>query len=480
MIYNHKEQNEEAYAAGQIPYADTQRDMDNRYRNYGNGQAPTDDYYAEQYRRQLDEYSRIDNTDYTGGADFEFEQYPQQDSRYVRQNQPQPDRQYVHSNRTQGSGATARNARAARRQNAESRNPVRETNNYKPSKARKSAGAAKGGTGSVEKKKGRLKKVLICVLSVLTALFVIINVVLFCLVSKVKRVETGKRDDTIEAFMKSDDVKNILIIGSDTRDLDQAGRTDSMIVLSINSKKKEITMISLMRDMYLPIVGYANDGTKMYSDDQPDGLYRNKLNSAYVFGGAELLMDTIKYNFGLEIDDYFYIDFSTFVNIIDAIGGIELDVTDEEVEVMNISIRGQNKVLGKENMEDHIEKGGHLLLNGNQALSYARLRYVGNADFQRTQRQRTVINKIIEKVKQVGPINKYSFLRTFLSNLTTNMSKSDLFFYGYKVPFLMGYTLKELRIPSDNDFEYGTHEGQSTLDVDIEKCRKAIKEAVFS
>lgn len=331
-----------------------------------------------------------------------------------------------------------------------------------------------------KKKKITLKKVLIIAASVLTALFLIFNLLLFYFTGKVSIVETGKRDTSIKPTMESDDVKNILIIGSDTRDLEAAGRTDAMIILSINKKKKEIVMTSLMRDMYLPLVGYASDGTKMYNDDEPDGLYRNKLNSAYVFGGAELLMDSIQYNFGLKIDEYFYIDFSTFINIIDAVGGITLDVTKEEVKVMNSSIRGQNRALGKPVMQDQINSSGSLLLNGNQALSYARLRQVGNADFQRTQRQRLVINKVLDKVKDSGMIKKFEFMKVLMSNLTTNMSRSDLFFYGYKAPFYLGYTIKELRIPGDKDYEFGTHSGQSTLDIDLEKCREAMRKEIFS
>ena len=343
--------------------------------------------------------------------------------------------------------------------------------------------AAQGKNGTKmngKKKRITLKKVLIIAASVLTALFLIFNLLLFYFTGKVSIVETGKRDTSIKPTMESDDVKNILIIGSDTRDLEAAGRTDAMIILSINKKKKEIVMTSLMRDMYLPLVGYASDGTKMYNDDEPDGLYRNKLNSAYVFGGAELLMDSIQYNFGLKIDEYFYIDFSTFINIIDAVGGITLDVTKEEVKVMNSSIRGQNRALGKPVMQDQINSSGSLLLNGNQALSYARLRQVGNADFQRTQRQRLVINKVLDKVKDSGMIKKFEFLKVLMSNLTTNMSRSDLFFYGYKAPFYLGYTIKELRIPGDKDYEFGTHSGQSTLDIDLEKCREAMKKEIFS
>ena len=190
-------------------------------------------------------------------------------------------------------------------------------------------------------------------------------------------------------------------------------------------------------------------------------------------------MDTIKYNFGLEIDDYVYIDFSAFTTIAESVGGITVEVTDEEVEAMNDCTREQNRLNGDPETKDYLKKGGKVELNGNQTLSYARMRRVGNADFQRTQRQRIVMTKLIEKVKDVNIFKKLGFMKAVMSSLTTNMSKTDLFFYGYKAPFYLGYEIKELRLPADNEFEYGEHAGQSTLDVDIEKCRKRIKEAIF-
>ena len=483
--------------------------MDDRYNGYDNygtgGGEPlpnADDYYADQYRQQINEYSAMDNTNYfNSNVDFEFEQYPvQNDSGYSQppQRQPAARREYVHPKRAEN-----RSRNPQRQQRSPQNRQPRQGSRQQPQQRRQTRPQAArpaqpqqrrrmetnipvtngGGTGNLEeekKKKITAKRVLITILAVTVALFLILNIVLLYLVGKVNVVETGKRDDSIKAFMTDKNVKNILIIGSDTRDQNAKGRTDVMMIMSINTEKKKITMTSLMRDMYLPLVGYYNDGTKMYDDEQPDGLYRNKLNSAYVFGGPELLMDTIKYNFGLEIDDYVYIDFSSFVSIVDSIDGIEVDVTAEEVEAMNECTREQNRLLGNPEKQDYLQKSGKVELNGNQTLSFARMRRVGNADFQRTQRQRIVMTKIIEKVNSVGPFRKFSFLKAVLSSLTTNMSRTELFFYGYKAPFYLGYEIKELRIPEDGDYEFGTHDGQSTLDVDIDKCRKKIQEAIFS
>lgn len=212
----------------------------------------------------------------------------------------------------------------------------------------------------------------------------------------VNKVQRGQRMNT-DASMNSSDVRNILLIGSDTRNADERGRTDSMILLSINSTTKEITMTSFMRDMYVNIKGIDADGNDIDT--------WSKLNAAYVYGGAELLMDTIEYNFDIAVDDYVYIDFLSFVDIVDAVGGIELDISDEEAEGMKPPMAEQNKLLGNKKGTDYLDKGGKKLhVNGNQALAYARLRYVGNADFQRTERQRTVITKIIEKAKSSDPL----------------------------------------------------------------------------
>lgn len=484
--------------------------MDDRYYNNENGTREPfygeNDDYAEQYRRQIREYSAIDNTNYfDSNVNFEFEQYPQQQRQaqrraqsqsptaYRPQRQPAARREYVHPKRSEKRSKSApKQARPVQSRQRQYKDTVRADERVQqrrqpertaqPVQRRANAPAAKGGTGPVEekKKKSTLKRVLTAILSIAVALFLILNIVLVYLVGKVNVVDTGKRDDSIKATMTSKNVKNILIIGSDTRDPEVNGRTDVMMIMSVNTKKKEITMTSLMRDMYLPLVGYYNDGTKMYDDQSPDGLYRNKLNAAYVFGGAELLMDTIKHNFGIEIDEYVYIDFSSFVSIVDSIGGITLEISNEEAEAMNECTREQNRLMGNPETQDYLNGGGRLKLNGNQTLSFARTRSVGNADFQRTQRQRIVMSKIIEKVNSVGPIKKFSFLKAVLSSLTTNMSRTELFFYGYKAPFYLGYEIKELRIPLDGDFEYGTHDGQSTLDVDIDKCRKAMQDAIFS
>ena len=474
--------------------------MDNRQTPFHGGGSSSPD---EQYYRQLKEYSEMDGTDYFDSyVDFEFQQYdryhtggqpsypqfPQQ-----RRNSPATNRKGSNSARAQSNSPAkqrrhgadgksrmthGRTVKSRDNRDLKMREEPAKQVNRQPAKAEQLQGGSKNLEG--KKKKSILKRILITVFALVFLGFAVYNLLALYLVGKVNVVETKKRDDSISATMKSDDVKNILIIGSDTRNMEDLGRTDSMIVLSINTKKKQMTIVSLMRDMYLPLVGYANDGTKMYDDEEPDGLYRNKLNSAFVFGGAELLMDTIKYNFGIDIDDYVYFDFESFIQIIDAIGGIELNISDEEAKVMNDNIKEQNKVLKKDTNKDLLSGGGKQTVNGNQALAYSRLRYVGNADFERTQRQRTVMMNVIKKTKDSGIFTKFGFAKAATNDLITNMNKSQLFSYAYKLPFYMGYDLKERRIPADGSYEVGSHKGgQSTVDVDIEKCRQLIKKELY-
>jgi len=272
------------------------------------------------------------------------------------------------------------------------------------------------------KKRHPIKTFFKVLIIILLVVFILANVLIWRYIGMVNKVQRGQRTNT-EASMNSSDVRNILLIGSDTRNADERGRTDSMILLSINSTTKEITMTSFMRDMYVNIKGIDADGNDIDT--------WSKLNAAYVYGGAELLMDTIEYNFDIAVDDYVYIDFLSFVDIVDAVGGIELDISDEEAEGMKPPMAEQNKLLGNKKGTDYLDKGGKKLhVNGNQALAYARLRYVGNADFQRTERQRTVITKIIEKGERLRSAD-YRQVRKSINVTSYNQYVPDTAFCSY-------------------------------------------------
>lgn len=302
-------------------------------------------------------------------------------------------------------------------------------------------------------------------------IFIGLNALLYYYITLVNRRGRGERTFT-NGSMNSSSVRNILLIGSDTRSENENGRTDSMILLSINKDKKTITMTSFMRDMYVEIRGKRTNGEDIDVWD--------KMNSAYVFGGAELLMDTIEYNFDISVDDYVYVDFFSFIDIVDSIGGLELDITDGEAAGMEDPLGEQNHYLKQPEATDRLDHGGKLLLNGNQTLAYARLRYVGNADFQRTERQREVIGKIIKKVRSSDPLTINSFAKAVCSDLSTNMSRAEMMLLAYKAVFSMNYDIETLRLPAEGQYSFGSHGGQSTLDVDIESCRGLLKAEIYN
>ncbi|MBR6872832.1 MAG: LCP family protein [Ruminococcus sp.] len=313
------------------------------------------------------------------------------------------------------------------------------------------------------KKKSPVKKAIIIVLIIILVLVLLLQIIILRYVTKITYRSTGPRFFTT-ANLHSDDVLNILLIGSDTRDSEERGRTDSLILLSVDKSNKRTTMTSFMRDCYVTLPEYDLDG---------DGSFygagdKCKLNAAYVYGGAELLMDTIEYNFDVAVDKYIYIDFFSFIDIIDAVGGIDLDVTDEEAVGMQDPMREQNRYLGNEYGTDYLTKGGSKLhLNGNQALGYARLRYVGNADFQRTERQRTVISKLLETARSSGIFTLDKFASAICSHIETNMTKWEIYKLCYRVPFIVKYETKQLRVPSDEEYSYGSGwDGSSVLAID--------------
>lgn len=224
-------------------------------------------------------------------------------------------------------------------------------------------------------------------------------------------------------------VTNILLVGTDARmsgtDLSKAGkemdmRTDSIMLLSINTKTKKIVLCSLLRDTYVKINKYGGQ----------------KLNAAFFYGGTDLLKETLKDNLYIDIDYYMAVDFFSFIDIVDAIGGIEMTLSADEIHVANNSyIIELNKLTGQSYGTDYIDKsnaGKPILLNGKQALAYSRNRYSHNYndgtdnDFGRTSRQREVLSAIVDKVKSKSILEISSLYSKILPYITTNIPSNKL------------------------------------------------------
>ena len=229
-------------------------------------------------------------------------------------------------------------------------------------------------------------------------------------------------------------VYNILLIGVDRRDKSWYGNSDSMILMSINKDTKQIHMTSFMRDLYanIPDVGVK------------------KLNAACAYGGGPLVVRTIEDNYKLPIDNYASVDFDSMIDIIDAIGGIELSPSDDEVRVANNYV---NEMCGLRNVDASAHQytaGGEQHVDGYQAVAYARIRYVGNSDYQRTERQREVLSKMMQKMKSSSVTELSALADTILPSVTHNIDQSTLMTLIGELPTILSYDIVQSRVPYDD------------------------------
>ena len=240
-----------------------------------------------------------------------------------------------------------------------------------------------------------------------------------------------------EPITSDGNVYNVVLVGLDTTTEDFIGNSDSMILISINYRLEQISMISLMRDTYVDIPGVG---------------YR-KLNAAYPNGAGPLLCETITENYKVQVDRYVTVDFGNMIDIIDAIGTIEITFTEKEAENANKSIRQQCRILGLDKDDYLIPGEGTYECNGMQAVAYARIRKVGNADYQRTERQREVLMKLLDKVKTMSLEDIDRLANELLPMLTHNIPESEFWGLLAKAPELLGYTITQDRIPYDGLFQ---------------------------
>ena len=206
------------------------------------------------------------------------------------------------------------------------------------------------------------------------------------------------------------DVYTLLLIGSDSYEEDKRGRADTTILVQINADRKTIKMVSFLRDMYVNIPGRS----------------ANRLNAAYIWGGDRLLRKTLRSVFGVEADAYMEVNFARLIRLIDAIGGIDVDVSEAEQKQVNSILRFYNTYTG-DREEDQLlwEWGEKTHLTGKQALCYARIRKIDN-DFARTERQRKVIEAGFHKVMQLTFAEITKVVTENLDAVATDLSAGDV------------------------------------------------------
>ncbi len=263
---------------------------------------------------------------------------------------------------------------------------------------------------------------------------------------------------------KKDGVVNILLIGNDSRENGEDGRSDAMILLSISDKTKSIYMTSILRDIYVDIPGH-------------DG---NRLNAAYAFGGPKLLMETIEQNFDIDVNRYVLVNFEAFAALVDAVNGVDLELSAQEIEYVNAYLVEYNILTNRAEGTDYMDTGasGMVHLNGPQALAYSRNRYMGT-DFGRTERQRKVLGAVIEKLPTAVLAGPEKIVDGILPNLTTNLTKKECFLLSLQAGKFLLYENSQGSIPLEGSYRPVEIRGMSVLEIDFEQNKDWLNEHII-
>jgi polyisoprenyl-teichoic acid--peptidoglycan teichoic acid transferase len=244
--------------------------------------------------------------------------------------------------------------------------------------------------------------------------------------SKIKKVEIPKSNQDLSISDDSSaldpDIVNIALFGvndtSKSKGNADPDASDSIMILSVDNKQNKIKLISILRDTYV------------YSDE----TNFTKINYTFSYGGAALAVKTLNSTFKLNIKDYAIVNFDGFKDVIDSLGGVSVEIKDYEVPIMS-------KV--------GISSSGTHTLNGKQALAYCRIRKVGYADFERTERQRVVLEKVFEKIKSAGIAKYPSYADKLLPYIETNMNKMDIISLGTRIVSSNAGSMEQARFPAE-------------------------------
>ena len=239
----------------------------------------------------------------------------------------------------------------------------------------------------------------------------------------------------------SADWQNILLLGCDTKTSEGYDRSDTIIVVSVNAKTNQIKMTSLMRDIWVHIQGYGEQ----------------KLNAATVFGGPDLAISTSNKNFGLDIEKYAMINISGMIDLVNALGGIDVEIDQEELEYINNNVEEHTRYVGSDaDLGEPIAAPGLVHLNGAQAVCHARNRTTGQGDYSRTERQRNVLMAIANKVKNESSLlTVLAVIKELLGFVETNLSLDDLMALaavGFNADLS---SVEQLRLPVDGTYKTG-------------------------
>ncbi len=258
----------------------------------------------------------------------------------------------------------------------------------------------------------------------------------FSLLNKVDSIKIPKNNEELgikDGVMDNTDVLNIALFGLDEPGNNNSGRTDSIMIASLDKVHKKIKLTSIMRDTYVYIPDHGMD----------------KINHAHAFGGPELAIKTINQNFDTNIREFAAVDFFGLEKIIDILGGVQVDVKPNEINYINKGVLNMNGMDGTKGAK--VTDSGYQTLTGRQAVAYSRIRKTGDGDFERTQRQRLILEQVINKGLNAG-IGKYpELMNSALPFVKTSLSKKEMLSIGTFVLRSGINTVDKFRLPL-NDY----------------------------
>ncbi len=283
--------------------------------------------------------------------------------------------------------------------------------------------------------------------------------------NKLKRINVN-RNDVIntgkETPKEADDVIIIALFGSDFSKMYDVSAADSIMILAINTKNSTIKLCSLMRDIYL---------------DLPDGDKMN-LNYTILDGGPSSILKTINYNFNLKIDKFVQVDLKRLPKIIDTLGGVEIEITQDELQYINGYIDHIDKNNGTNT--EHIYTSGKQLLNGTQASAYCRIRYTEGRDFRRTERQRDILNALFVKLKNINLTEVPGLINEILPLVTTNLSNGEIISISTKALSMSLSHIDQGRFPSDENIISAGFTDMYHTNINIKRTTEELHKFLFS
>lgn len=275
-----------------------------------------------------------------------------------------------------------------------------------------------------------------------------------------KPIENSK-DETKNEGKKRDDIINIALFGLDRRSEKEVSRSDAIMILTVDFKHKKIKLSSIMRDTYVEIEDYR----------------AQKINHAYALGGPQLAIKTINQNFGTDIRHFASVDFFALEEIIDVIGGINLPIKKSEISNINTYIREVASLSDKE--PTYLKEEGDQVVNGLQAVAYARIRSVGNGDFERTERQRRVLTELIATGQKKGVSKIPEIAMKVLPLVETNLAKTEILEMAFDFFMNQPMTIEQRRFPMDGHYKTDMSTGVWYLKINFEETRKELHKFIY-